>query len=49
MRPVPFTRWVDLLVWLPTEKAFPLGEKVARYAPDEGEVSGRRPLISHLR
>ena len=30
-------------------KSLPLGGKVARYAPDEGEMSGRRPLISHLR
>ena len=31
------------------EKAFSHREKVARYAPDEGEVSGSYPLISHLR
>ena len=30
-------------------KAFPLGGKVARYAPDEGDMSGSCPLISHLR
>ena len=30
-------------------KAFSLGEKVARNAPDEGEMSGSYPLISHLR
>ena len=30
-------------------KAFSLGEKVARNAPDEGEMSGSCPLISHLR
>ena len=30
-------------------KAFPLGGKVARNAPDEGEMSGSYPLISHLR
>ena len=33
----------------PPGKAFPLGGKVARYAPDEGEMSGKLPLISHLR
>ena len=32
-----------------TEKAFPLWGKVARNAPDEGEISGSCPLISHLR
>ena len=30
-------------------KSLPLGGKVARYAPDEGELSGSYPLISHLR
>ena len=30
-------------------KAFSLGEKVAQNAPDEGEMSGSYPLISHLR
>ena len=30
-------------------KAFSLGEKVARNAPDEGEVSDKHSLISHLR
>ena len=30
-------------------KAFSLGEKVARNAPDEGDMSGSCPLISHLR
>ena len=30
-------------------KAFPLGGEVARHAPDEGEMTGRLPLISHLR
>ena len=30
-------------------KAFPLGGKVARNVPDEGEMSGSYPLISHLR
>ena len=30
-------------------KSLPLGGKVARNAPDEGEVSGKHPLISHLR
>ena len=30
-------------------EAFSLGEKVARSAPDEGEMSGSFPLISHLR
>ena len=30
-------------------KAFPLWGKVARNAPDEGEMSGSCPLISHLR
>ena len=30
-------------------KSLPLGGKVARPAPDEGEVSGNCPLISHLR
>ena len=30
-------------------KAFPLWGKVARYAPDEGDVSGKCSLISHLR
>ena len=30
-------------------KSLPLGGKVARYAPDEGEMSGSCPLISHLR
>ena len=30
-------------------KSLPLGGKVARYAPDEGEMSGSYPLISHLR
>ena len=31
------------------EKSLPLGGKVARYAPDEGDLSGSCPLISHLR
>ena len=31
------------------QESLPLGGKVARYAPDEGEMSGRLPLISHLR
>ena len=30
-------------------KCLPLWGKVARYAPDEGEIPGRLPLISHLR
>ena len=30
-------------------KAFSLGEKVARNAPDEGKMPGSCPLISHLR
>ena len=47
--PVVFTRWVALAGWLPTGKAFPLGGKVARNAPDEGKMSGSCPLISHLR
>ena len=31
------------------KKAFPLWGKVARNAPDEGDMSGSFPLISHLR
>ena len=31
------------------EKAFPLGGRWRARAPDEGEVSGKHPLISHLR
>ena len=30
-------------------KSLPLGGKVARNAPDEGEMPGSCPLISHLR
>ena len=30
-------------------ESLPRGGKVARNAPDEGEVSGSCPLISHLR
>ena len=30
-------------------ESLPLGGKVARYAPDEGDTSGSCPLISHLR
>ena len=30
-------------------ESLPLGGKVARNAPDEGEMSGSCPLISHLR
>ncbi len=30
-------------------KSLPLGGKVARNAPDEGETPGRHPLISRLR
>ena len=33
----------------PPQKSLPLGGKVARHAPDEGEMSGSYPLISHLR
>ena len=35
--------------FLDNRKAFSLGEKVARNAPDEGEMPGSCPLISHLR
>ena len=40
-------RWGNLCIL--RKKAFPLWGKVARYAPDEGEMSGSCPLISHLR
>ena len=33
----------------PPKKPSPFGGKVARNAPDEGEMSGSCPLISHLR
>ena len=58
MRPVRFARYVALSGWLQRaaympplqgNKSLPLGGKVARYAPDEGEMSGSYPLISHLR
>ena len=33
----------------PLRRAFPLGGRWRACAPDEGEMSGRLPLISHLR
>ena len=33
----------------PPKKPSPFGERVARNAPDEGEMSGSCLLISHLR
>ena len=41
-------RW-EMLRGIAGTKAFPLGGKVARNAPDEGVMSGRFPLIRHLR
>ena len=57
MPPLQMTRKVVIAVRLraghtpplPRKSLPPLGGKVARNAPDEGEMSGRRPLISHLR
>ena len=40
-------RFADTFLY--SANAFPLWGKVARYAPDEGEISGSCPLISHLR
>ena len=56
MRPVRFARWVDLPGRLqgavkdrPYGKPSPLGRRWRACAPDEGETSGRLPLIRHLR
>ena len=42
MPPLRMTRNVVIAT-----KAFPLGGKVARYAPDEGEMSGSRKFPPH--
>ena len=49
MRPVGFAGYIALPGWLPAANAFPLGGRWRARAPDEGEMSGSYPLISHLR
>ena len=69
MRPVRFSRYIEISVWLqraaympPLQtnlqdcncryaagKPSPPWGKVARNAPNEGDMSGSCPLISHLR
>ena len=37
------------MIFIATRESLPPWGKVARNAPDEGKMSGKLPLISHLR